>query len=140
MDEYEIEYHAPLLSIAKAAQLASMHPQTLRQYDRIGLVQPSRTRGNTRRYSLYDVEQLQEIARLSAEGLSLEGVRRVLELKNQVRDLQLRVSRLERVIEEHKTDAQPSVFAAASGGEVVQLAPGTRVRRGEIVLWRQRQL
>ena len=128
----------PVFAIAAAAELAEMHPQTLRQYDRIGLVSPQRTRGNTRRYSLHDVAQLREVARLSAEGLSLEGIRRVLQLEDRVRELEGRVRELERALsDEMLKRPERRVFAAgASGGEVVTLRRGTRVRRNaEVVVW-----
>ena len=64
---------SPIFAIAMAAELSGMHPQTLRQYDRLGLVSPTRTPGQSRRYSMRDVVQLREIARLCAEGLNLEG-------------------------------------------------------------------
>ena len=75
----------PLFAIAVAAELAAMHPQTLRQYDRMGLVRPQRTAGQSRRYSMRDVVQLREIARMSAEGLNLEGIRRILALDSEIR-------------------------------------------------------
>lgn len=128
----------PVFAIAAAAELAEMHPQTLRQYDRIGLVSPQRTRGNTRRYSLHDVAQLREVARLSAEGLSLEGIRRVLQLEDRVRELEDRVRELERALsDEMLKRPERRVFAAgSSGGEVVTLRRGTRVRRNaEVVVW-----
>src|SRR5690606_39394042 len=105
----------------------------------IGIVSQQRTRGNTRRYSLHDVAQLREIARLSAEGLSLEGIRRVLQLEDRVRDLEGRVRELERALtEERMQRPDRRVFAAgAAGGEVVTLRRGTRVRRNaEVVVWR----
>src|SRR4051812_13439145 len=86
---------APLFPIAVAAELAGMHPQTLRQYDRIGLVSPGRTAGKSRRYSMRDVAQLREVARLGSEGVSLEGIRRILELENEVTGLRSRVRELE---------------------------------------------
>jgi MerR family transcriptional regulator, heat shock protein HspR len=67
--------------ISVAAELAGMHPQTLRIYERRGLVQPARTRGGNRRYSDADIEQLQRISDLAEQGLNLEGIRRVLELE-----------------------------------------------------------
>ena len=71
--------------ISVAAQLAGMHPQTLRQYDRLGLVSPGRAAGRGRRYSARDVAQLREVQRLSQEeGVNLAGVKRILELENQV--------------------------------------------------------
>jgi len=86
MDEF-----SPVFPIAVAAELSGMHPQTLRQYDRLGLVSPGRTAGKSRRYSLRDVAQLREIATMSAEGVNLEGIRRVLELGNHVTALRIRV-------------------------------------------------
>ncbi|KKI19681.1 MULTISPECIES: heat shock protein transcriptional repressor HspR [Leucobacter] len=127
----------PVFAIAVAAELAEMHPQTLRQYDRIGLVSPQRTRGNTRRYSLRDVEQLREVGRLSAEGLSLEGIRRVLELEDRVQHLETRVRELERALSDELLNRPGRrVFAAGSEGEVFTLSRGTRVRRStEMVVW-----
>jgi MerR family transcriptional regulator/heat shock protein HspR len=74
----------PVYAISVAAELAGMHPQTLRQYDRLGLVCPQRVNGRNRLYSARDVERLREIADLSATGISLEGIRRVLELQAEV--------------------------------------------------------
>ncbi|RZT66655.1 heat shock protein transcriptional repressor HspR [Leucobacter luti] len=135
----QMDRFTPVFAIAAAAELAEMHPQTLRQYDRIGLVSPQRTRGNTRRYSLHDVSRLREVARLSAEGLSLEGIRRVLQLEDRVQALQSQVRELERALSEERlqrTDRR--VFAAGSaGGEVVTLRRGTRMRRNaEVVVWK----
>src|SRR5690606_41781683 len=96
MAEPQMDRYTPVFAIAAAAGLAEMHPQTLRQYDRIGLVTPQRTRGNTRRYSLHDVARLREVARLSAEGLSLEGIRRVIQLEDRVRMLEGQGRDLER--------------------------------------------
>ena len=81
--------------ISVAAQLAGMHPQTLRQYDRLGLVSPERTPGGGRRYSEHDVELLREVQRLSQEeGVNLAGIKRIIELENQVAALQQRVGEL----------------------------------------------
>lgn len=71
----------PVYTISVAAQLTSLHPQTLRQYDRLGLVRPQRVNGRNRLYSAQDVERLREIADLSAEGVSLVGIQRVLDLE-----------------------------------------------------------
>jgi len=79
-----IDPDVPFLTIAAASDLARMHPQTLRQYDRMGLVKPSRTVGQSRRYTLRNVAQLAEIAKLSAEGGSLVAIKRILELENKV--------------------------------------------------------
>ena len=67
--------------ISVAAELAGMHPQTLRIYERRGLVQPARTQGGNRRYSDADIERLQRIADLADQGMNLEGIRRVMELE-----------------------------------------------------------
>ncbi|WP_068154539.1 heat shock protein transcriptional repressor HspR [Rhodococcus phenolicus] len=81
--------------ISVAAELAGMHAQTLRNYDRLGLVTPHRTSGGGRRYSPRDVELLREVQRLSQdEGVNLAGIKRVIELTNQVEALQQRVAEL----------------------------------------------
>jgi MerR family transcriptional regulator/heat shock protein HspR len=81
--------------ISVAAELAGMHAQTLRTYDRLGLVSPSRTSGGGRRYSQHDVELLREVQRLSQnEGVNLAGIKRIIELTNQVEALQSRVKEL----------------------------------------------
>ncbi|MEO6942111.1 MAG: MerR family transcriptional regulator [Terrimesophilobacter sp.] len=133
-----MDENSPLFAIAMAAELTSLHPQTLRQYDRLGLVQPRRTVGQSRRYSMRDVAQLREIARLSAEGVSLEGIRRVLELENHVSELESRVRELESALaDELLTRPGRRVFAAGESGDVVSLRAGTRARRNtQVVVWR----
>ena len=88
---FPVASHAPVYTISVAAELAGLHPQTLRQYDRTGLVSPSRVGGRNRLYSGQDVARLREVAHLSAEGLSLEGIRRVLALEAEVRQLRQRL-------------------------------------------------
>ncbi len=134
----QMDRFTPIFAIAAAAELAEMHPQTLRQYDRIGLVSPQRTSGNTRRYSLRDVEQLREVAKLSAEGLSLEGIRRVLQLEDEVQHLQHRVRELERALSDELLNRpERRVFAAGQAGEVISMRRGSRLRRSaEVVVWR----
>jgi MerR family transcriptional regulator/heat shock protein HspR len=86
---------APVFVISVAAELAGMHPQTLRQYDRAGLVSPGRTPGGGRRYSPRDVAMLREVQRLSQEdGVNLAGIKRIIELESQVDALRGRVSEL----------------------------------------------
>jgi len=80
--------------ISVAAELSGMHPQTLRIYERKGLIDPFRTPGGTRRYSQDDIERLQLIQDLTSEGLNLEGVKRVLALKEENRRLKRKVDRL----------------------------------------------
>ena len=129
---------SPLFVISVAAELAGMHPQTLRQYDRLGLVSPTRTAGKSRRYSMHDVVQLREIAQLSSEGVSLEGIRRVLGLEDEVAILRARVRELEGALADEMLNRPGRrVFAAGSAGEVISLKAGTRVRReNAVVVWR----
>jgi len=93
---FSITDDAPVYAISVAAELAGLHPQTLRQYDRLGLVTPTRVGGRNRLYSANDVARLREIADLSAQGLSLEGIRRVLDLQEEVRVLRLRLEEFRR--------------------------------------------
>jgi MerR family transcriptional regulator/heat shock protein HspR len=81
--------------ISVAAELTGLHPQTLRTYDRLGLVSPGRAGGGGRRYSWRDIELLREVADLTASGIGLEGVRRILELEGEVGALRARVHDLE---------------------------------------------
>jgi MerR family transcriptional regulator/heat shock protein HspR len=84
----------PVYVISVAAELTGLHPQTLRTYDRLGLVSPDRAGGGGRRYTMRDIELLRQVARLTAEGLGLEGVRRVLELENELAALREEVAAL----------------------------------------------
>jgi MerR family transcriptional regulator/heat shock protein HspR len=133
-----MDENSQVFVISIAAELAGMHPQTLRQYDRLGLVSPTRTSGKSRRYSMRDVAKLQEISRLGAEGVSLEGIRRILELENHVSRLTDRVRELESALADEMLNRPGRrVFAAGSEGEVVSLRAGTRVRRSnQVVVWR----
>ena len=134
----------PVFVISVAAQLAGMHAQTLRQYDRIGLVSPSRTRGGGRRYSGRDVALLRDVQRLSQEeGVSLAGIRRILELENQVGALRARLAEVTASLEAANARTLPGsrVFAAGTRGEIVSLRPGERgprllSRSTALVVWR----
>lgn len=138
MPDQDIDEEAPIFAIAVAAELSGMHPQTLRQYDRLGLVVPARTQGGSRRYSLRHVKQLREVAALSAEGVSLPAISRLIELENEARVLRRRVAELEQQLRD-ELDRRSRVFAAGATGSVVTLRHGTRVRRAtEVVLWRPR--
>jgi MerR family transcriptional regulator/heat shock protein HspR len=87
---------APVFVISVAATLAGMHPQTLRTYDRLGLVSPGRTSGRGRRYSARDIATLRAVQRLSQDhGINLAGVKRILELENRVEALQARLAELQ---------------------------------------------
>lgn len=133
-----MDERSPIFAIAMAGELAGMHPQTLRQYDRLGLVSPDRTAGKSRRYSMRDVAQLREVARLSAEGLNLEGIRRILELENQVTVLATRVRELESALADELLNRPGRrVFAARESGDVISLRAGRRAQRStEVVVWR----
>jgi MerR family transcriptional regulator/heat shock protein HspR len=86
---------APVFVISVAAELTGLHPQTLRGYDRIGIVSPGRAAGGGRRYSQRDIERLRTVGELTAAGIGIEGVRRILELEQQVARLRSRVAQLE---------------------------------------------
>ena len=102
MRRHEIDETTPVYVISVAAELTGLHAQTLRQYDRLGLVSPGRTPGGGRRYSLRDIAQLREVAQLSALGIGLEGVRRILELENHVAALQSRVAELQEEVDRRR--------------------------------------
>ena len=115
----------PVYVISVAAELTGLHPQTLRQYDRLGIVSPGRTGGGGRRYSLRDVELLREVAELTAHGIGLEGVRRILELERQVaalrdRNAQLRAHTAE--LEAALTDALTALRGTRSNLPVLRVA------------------
>ncbi|WP_158879439.1 heat shock protein transcriptional repressor HspR [Amycolatopsis anabasis] len=96
----------PVFVISVAAQLSGLHAQTLRSYDRLGLVSPGRTSGGGRRYSMRDIALLREVQRLSQEdGVNLAGVKRIIELENQVDALRSRVAEL--------TEELAAAYAAA---------------------------
>lgn len=124
---------APVFVISVAAQLAGMHPQTLRQYDRAGLVSPGRTAGGGRRYSPRDVALLREVQRLSQEdGVNLAGIKRIIELESQVDALQVRVTELldELVASQAATTAATSAVHASYRRDLVPLG------QQSLVVWR----
>ncbi len=133
----QLDENTPMFAITVAAELAVMHPQTLRQYDRLGLVVPVRTGGMSRRYTMRNIAQLREIARLSAEGITLEGIRRILELENSNADLAKRVRDLEQALANELMNRPGArVFAAGDQG-VVSLTRGKRPSKStSVVLWR----
>lgn len=130
----------PVFLISVAAELAGMHPQTLREYDRLGIVSPSRARGRGRRYSANDILQLREVQRLSQEeGINLAGIKRILELERQLRAAEREMERLRYLAE----PGRHRVFAANAAGDVVVTMRGrTRIVRedegGALVVWRPR--
>jgi MerR family transcriptional regulator/heat shock protein HspR len=85
----------PVYVISVAASLAGLHPQTLRQYDRLGLVSPNRTGGRNRLYSMRDIARLREVQRLASDGVNLTGIMRILELEEQLDGMRRRLDALE---------------------------------------------
>jgi MerR family transcriptional regulator/heat shock protein HspR len=128
---------APVFVISVAAELAGMHAQTLRQYDRLGLVSPGRTSGGGRRYSPRDVALLREVQRLSQDdGVNLAGIKRIIELESRVEALQARVHELLEELqhaEQRRMAAEAAVPAAYRADLVPQRRPGSA-----LVVWRPR--
>jgi MerR family transcriptional regulator/heat shock protein HspR len=105
MRQHRSHNHAVYV-ISVAAELAGMHPQTLRIYERRGLVQPARTQGGNRRYSDADIDQLRRIAELAAEGMNLEGIRRVMELEAENARLRAELDDARAAVARAATDAE----------------------------------
>jgi len=130
------ESDAKVLIISVAARLAGMHPQTLRQYDRLGLVQAGRAGGGGRRYSERDVAMLREVQRLSQEdGVNLAGIKRIIGLENMVEDLQQQLAELQARLEEAYAQlAQYESLGSYPGRDLVRhQRPSTA-----LVVWRPR--
>ncbi len=98
-----------LYIISVAAELAGVHPQTLRIYERKGLIEPSRTEGRSRRYSDRDIALLQRIQELTNEGVSLAGVRRILELEAELEEVRDQVAGLREALSRAREDLQAAV-------------------------------
>jgi MerR family transcriptional regulator/heat shock protein HspR len=123
---------APVFVISVAAQLAGMHPQTLRQYDRLGLVNPGRSPGGGRRYSARDVVMLRQVQRLSQEeGINLAGVKRIIELETMVADLQDQVDRLTEAL--HVAQQRVAAVESGLGSELIPVGKNT------LMVWRPRR-
>lgn len=114
---------APVFVISVAAELTGMHPQTLRTYDRIGLVRPGRAGGGGRRYSLRDIALLRAVAELTSAGIGIEGVRRILELENQLAALQSRIAELEAELVDTARAALPNLPVLRSSAAVTRWEP-----------------
>jgi MerR family transcriptional regulator/heat shock protein HspR len=110
--------------ISVAAELAGMHAQTLRTYDRLGLVSPQRSSGGGRRYSEHDVDLLREVQRLSQdEGVNLAGIKRIIELTNQVEALKSRLRELAQELDELRTTPRRDVAIVPKSTAVVVWQP-----------------
>ena len=94
MNREEGDEELALYVISVAAELSGLHPQTLRQYDRIGLVSPSRAQGRGRRYSLRDIALLRNVSRMVSEGINLAGIKRIIELESAMSNVAIEVAKL----------------------------------------------
>ena len=113
--------------ISVAAELAGMHAQTLRTYDRLGLVSPRRSSGGGRRYSERDVELLREVQRLSQdEGVNLAGIKRIIELTNQVEALQSRIHEMSRELESLRANQRRDLAVVPKSTALVVWKPRRR--------------
>jgi MerR family transcriptional regulator, heat shock protein HspR len=127
-----IDNDAPVFVISVAAQLAAMHPQTLRTYDRMGLVSPRRTAKRGRRYSARDIARLRLIQRLSQdEGINLEGIRRILSMQDDIDELRSRLEHLTSLLTAVQSASEGRVFTADPIGGVHL---GRRGRRPPLAL------
>jgi MerR family transcriptional regulator/heat shock protein HspR len=133
---YELSDDTPVYVISVAAQLSGLHPQTLRAYDRLGLVSPGRTGGGGRRYSLRDILILREVQRLSQEeGVNLYGIKRILELETAEQESRLRLAELHAEVAQLRAELESTRAVAArlagllrdrSGGALVPVKNMTR--------------
>jgi MerR family transcriptional regulator/heat shock protein HspR len=126
----------PVFVISVAAELTGLHPQTLRTYDRMGLVSPGRTAGGGRRYSWRDIELLREVAELTAAGIGLEGVRRILELEDHVAALSTRVRQLEEQVAAAEYALAVTMADRGSARNLPAVPPSRAAQ--SMVLWRRR--
>jgi MerR family transcriptional regulator, heat shock protein HspR len=133
---YELSDDTPVYVISVAAQLSGLHPQTLRAYDRLGLVSPGRTGGGGRRYSLRNILVLREVQRLSQEeGVNLSGIKRILELETAEQESRLRLAELHAEVAQLRAELESTRAVAArlagllrdrSGGALVPVRDMTR--------------
>lgn len=91
----DFDDNTPVYTISVAASLAGLHPQTLRQYDRLGLVTPNRTGGRNRLYCMRDIQRLREVQKLASDGVNLTGIMRILELEEHLESVRRRLDVLE---------------------------------------------
>ena len=132
---------AAVYVISVAAELTGLHPQTLRSYERLGLITPGRTGGGGRRYSHRDIELLRLISELTSSGIGIEGVRRILQLENQVEALRIRADELLVELEATREALRQALAgrAAEAAGRPVGTLPALRqpLTGQSIVVWRR---
>lgn len=132
----------PMFVISVAAQLAGLHAQTLRSYDRLGLVSPGRSAGGGRRYSARDIALLQEVQRLSQDhGVNLAGIKRIIELENQVEALRARLAELSHELDEAHAELASAHAAAEQAATAVHASYRRdlvvrRPEEGALMVWR----
>jgi MerR family transcriptional regulator/heat shock protein HspR len=136
----------PIFVISVAAQLAGLHAQTLRSYDRMGLVSPGRSPGGGRRYSARDIALLHEVQRLSQDhGINLAGIKRIIDLENQVEALRSRLAELAGALDEARTELARAQAVAEQAAAVVHasyrrdLVPVRPPSETALVIWRPRR-
>lgn len=129
---------AAVYVISVAAELSGLHPQTLRSYERMGLITPGRTVGGGRRYSARDIERLRMIAELTGSGIGIEGVRRLLDLENQVAALRARNDELVAELEATRQALRQAMAARTVEGVPANRLPVLRPPTGQsMVVWRR---
>jgi MerR family transcriptional regulator/heat shock protein HspR len=131
---------AAVYVISVAAELTGLHPQTLRAYERMGLITPGRTVGGGRRYSHRDIERLRDIAELTSAGIGIEGVRRILQLENRIAALQARNEELQEELVATREALRQALVArrtTEASGRLPVLRPADPGQA--LVVWRRRQ-
>lgn len=128
----------PVYVISVAAELTGLHPQTLRTYERMGLITPGRTGGGGRRYSHHDIELLRVIADLTSHGIGIEGVRRILDLENRVSALTLRNEELLAELEATREALRTMVATRRTTERPPERLPAVRSSSpGQVMVWRR---
>jgi MerR family transcriptional regulator/heat shock protein HspR len=129
---------AAVYVISVAAELTGLHPQTLRTYERMGLITPGRTGGGGRRYSHVDIERLRKIASLTSSGIGIEGVRRIMELENQVAALTARNEELVAELEATREALRLAASRRRADGSANRLpVPADPPAGQSLVVWRR---
>ena len=119
LDNQQPDDEAGLYVISVAAELSGLHPQTLRQYDRLGLVSPNRTVGRNRRYSLRDIASLRMVQRLTGEGINHAGIKRIIELESAMANMAMEVAQLRIEVDALLKENPPKSLTTRKKNEVI---------------------
>lgn len=119
LDSQQPDDEAGLYVISVAAELSGLHPQTLRQYDRLGLVSPNRTVGRNRRYSLRDIASLRMVQRLTGEGINHAGIKRIIELESAMANMAIEVAQLRIEVDALLKENPPKSLGGRKKNEVI---------------------